>query len=129
MYFWRCDGEEGFFFLAGIPAGLKGSDLLLLPITGQSPALSTCKMTLAMPVLMLFYTLRLCVSEMRPLGAAAVGARPLLSTHQPAERVGVSSRVRERLKASEDSLLEVFFFCFYYLLPLNGLTVPKSAAA
>lgn len=72
---------QGIFFLFffscwKIPAGLKGSYLLLLPITGQSLALSTCKMTLGMPVLMVFYRLRLCVSEMRPSGALAVHARP-----------------------------------------------------
>lgn len=37
------------------PVGLKESYLLLLPITSQSPALSTCKMTLDMPVLTVFY--------------------------------------------------------------------------
>lgn len=37
------------------PVGLKESYLLLLPITPQSPALSTCKMTLDMPVLTVFY--------------------------------------------------------------------------
>lgn len=35
------------------PVGLKESYLLLLPITPQSPALSTCKMTLDMALPML----------------------------------------------------------------------------
>lgn len=73
----RARSLEGIFLLAGIPAGLKGSYLLLLPITGQSLALSTCKMTLGMPVLMVFYRLRLCVFKMRPSGGLAVHARPL----------------------------------------------------
>lgn len=51
------------------PVGLKESYLLLLPITPQSPALSTCKMTLDMPVLMVFCRLRRCSSVMRPTGA------------------------------------------------------------
>lgn len=51
------------------PVGLKESYLLLLPITPQSPALSTCKMTLDMPVLMVFYTLRLLLSD-EPLGSS-----------------------------------------------------------
>lgn len=49
--------------------GLKERNLLLLPINFQSPALSTCKMTLGMPVLMVLYRLRLCFSVMRPVGA------------------------------------------------------------
>lgn len=44
-----------------------------------------------MPVLMVFYRLRLRVSEMRPSGALAVHARPLPSTHQLTERAQVSA--------------------------------------
>lgn len=50
------------------PAGMKESYLLLLPITHQSFALSTCKMTLGMPVLMVFYILRLCFLVIGPMG-------------------------------------------------------------
>ncbi|KAJ0002006.1 hypothetical protein NQD34_001802 [Periophthalmus magnuspinnatus] len=39
----------------GSPVGLKESYLLLLPITPQSPALSTCKMALDMAVRVLFW--------------------------------------------------------------------------
>lgn len=51
------------------PVGLKESYLLLLPITSQSPALSTCKMTLDMPVLTVFYRWSLHVLVIRPTGA------------------------------------------------------------
>lgn len=61
------------------PVGLKESYLLLLPITPQSPALSTCKMTLGMPVLMVLYRLRLCFSVMRPMGAWGSHSLPLKS--------------------------------------------------
>lgn len=62
------------------PVGLKESYLLLLPITPQSSALSTCKMTLSMPVLMVFYRLRLCFSVMRPMGARGSYSLPLKSS-------------------------------------------------
>lgn len=62
------------------PVGLKKSFLLLLPITPQSPALSTCKMTLDMPVLMVFYTWRLCISLMRPEGIRGPFCSPLKSS-------------------------------------------------
>lgn len=62
------------------PVGLKESYLLLLPITPQSPALSTCKMTLGMPVLMVFYRLRLCFSVMRLTGAWGSHLLPLKSS-------------------------------------------------
>lgn len=48
--------------------GLKEIYLLLLPITPQSLALSTCKMTLGMPVLMAFYRLRLRLLARGPMG-------------------------------------------------------------
>lgn len=48
--------------------GSKESYLLLLPITPQSLALSTCKMTLGMPVLMAFYRLSLRLLARGPMG-------------------------------------------------------------
>lgn len=67
------------------PVGLNERYLLLLPITPQSPALSTCKMTLDMPVLMVFYRWRLCFSVMRPRGAGGLHSLPL--SHQLTERI------------------------------------------
>lgn len=83
-----------------IPVGLKESYLLLLPITPQSLALSTCKMTLGMPVLMVFYRLRLCFSEMRPTGARCSHLPALLNSSADGVRWSIRgrksySRVRE----------------------------------
>jgi len=63
--------------------GVKESYLLLLPITPQSPALSTCKMTLDMPVLMVSYGLRLLCDEARGSsgGGGGAGGGPHTHTH------------------------------------------------
>lgn len=68
-FFRRVGGSEVLW-------GSEESYLLLLPITPQSPALSTCKMTLDMPVLMLSYRWRPCFSVMSPMGIQ--GPYPLL---------------------------------------------------
>lgn len=73
------------------PMGSKESYLLLLPITLQSPALSTCKMTLDMPVLMVFYTWRLCLAVMRPMGIRGPDSLPC---HQVAERIHSSAEMK-----------------------------------
>lgn len=65
--------------------GLRERYLLLLPITPQSPALSTCKMTLDMPFLTAFYRSRLCFSVMRLRGAR--GPHSLPSSHPLTERI------------------------------------------
>lgn len=76
--FWEFRGVGG-----ESPVGLKESYLLLLPITPQSLALSTCKMTLDMPVLRVFYRWRLCFLVMRPRGAQGPYSLPL--SHQLTE--------------------------------------------